>query len=74
MLEFKIHKGGNSMAVQWLGLCALAAEGLGLIPGRGTKILQAAWQINQSIHKGKDFCPFCCLACGGHSVGILFNM
>ena len=28
---------------QWLGLRASTAEGKGLIPGRGTKILQAAW-------------------------------
>ena len=24
---------GNSLAVQWLGLCALTAEGLGSMPG-----------------------------------------
>ena len=29
------------MAVQWLGLRALTAEGLGSIPGRGTKIPRA---------------------------------
>ena len=29
------------MVVQWLGLCALTAEGPGLIPGWGT---QAAWR------------------------------
>ena len=29
-------------SVQWLGLCAFTAEGLGSIPGRGTKIPQAA--------------------------------
>ena len=29
--------------VQWLGLCALTAEGPGSIPGWGTKIPQAAW-------------------------------
>ena len=34
---------GNSLTVQWLGLLAFIAEGLGLIPGRGTKIPQAAW-------------------------------
>ena len=34
---------GNSLAVQWLGLCAFIAEGVGSIPGRGTKILQATW-------------------------------
>ena len=32
---------GNSLAVQWLGLCTFTAEGLGSIPGQGTKILQA---------------------------------
>ena len=32
---------GNSLVVQCLGLCALTAEGLGPIPGQGTKILQA---------------------------------
>ena len=32
---------GNSLAVQWLGLCALTAEGPGSIPGRGTKNPQA---------------------------------
>ena len=36
-----IHS-GNSLAVRWLGLCFLTAEGLGSIPGRGTKIPQAA--------------------------------
>ena len=34
---------GNSLAVQWLGLCAFTAEGLGSIPGEGTKIPQATW-------------------------------
>ena len=28
---------GNSLAVQWLGLCTLTAEGPGLIPGQGGK-------------------------------------
>ena len=32
---------GNSLTVQWLGLCALIAKGLGSIPGQGTKISQA---------------------------------
>ena len=30
--------------VQWLGLHASTAGGMGLIPGRATEILQAAWQ------------------------------
>ena len=29
--------------VQWLGLCASSAGGLGSIPGQGTRILQATW-------------------------------
>ena len=32
---------GNSLAVQWLGLRAFTAMGLGSIPGPGTKISQA---------------------------------
>ena len=32
---------GNSLAVQWLGLCALTAGGTGSIPDGGIKILQA---------------------------------
>ena len=34
---------GNSLAVQWLGLCTFTAEGLGSISGQGTK-------INPAIH------------------------
>lgn len=30
---------GNSLAVQWLGLCTSSAGGLGLLPGWGTNIL-----------------------------------
>ena len=33
----------NSLAVQWLGLQAFTAEGVGSIPGWGTKIPQAVW-------------------------------
>ena len=32
------QQGGNSLAVQWLGLRTLTAKGPGLIPGRGTNI------------------------------------
>ena len=36
---------GNSLVVQWLGLLTSTAGGMGLIPGPGTKIHQAAqWQ------------------------------
>ena len=37
----KITDGGNSLAVQWLGLLSFTAEGQGSIPGWGTKIPQA---------------------------------
>ena len=33
---------GNSLAVQWLGLHTSTAEGPGSVPGRGSKIPQAA--------------------------------
>ena len=32
---------GNSLVVQWLGLCVLTAKGWGSVPGPGTKISQA---------------------------------
>ena len=37
------------MVVQWLGLCTFITEGLGSVPGWGTKILQAV----QCGHKSK---------------------
>ena len=40
--EIKTKASGNSLVVQWLGLCAFTAEGPGSIPGQGTKILQVA--------------------------------
>ena len=40
---FKV-KPGNSLVIQWLGLSALTARGLGSVPGQGTKIPQAAWR------------------------------
>ena len=33
---------GNSLAVQWLGLCTSTAVGMALIPGQETKIPRAA--------------------------------
>ena len=32
---------GNSLTVQWSGPSVLTARGQGLIPGQGTKMLQA---------------------------------
>ena len=45
---------GNSLAVQWLGFQASAAEDTGLIPGRGTKIPQTTWH-SQSQQEASIF-------------------
>ena len=41
----------NSLVVQWLGLCALTAKGLGSISSQGTKIPQTA-QCGEHTHSG----------------------
>ena len=41
--KHKRKRVGNSLAVQWLGLCTLTAEGPGSIPVWETKIPQASW-------------------------------
>ena len=38
---YKSKETGNSLAVQWLRLRASTVQGMGLIPGRGTKIPHA---------------------------------
>ena len=48
ILESKINAFGKSLAVQWVGFCALTAEGPGSIPGRGTKTLQACCSQKQT--------------------------
>ena len=48
---------GNSLVVQWLGLCAFTAEGLGSIPGRGAEISQAVW-CGQKKKNYKCMIPF----------------
>ena len=48
-----MDKRGTSLAVQWLGLRTSTAGGMGSIPGRGTKILYAAWH-SQKKKKDKD--------------------
>ena len=45
---------GNSLVVHWLGLHASIAGGMGLIPGRGTKILQSAWHGQKKKEKESD--------------------
>ena len=42
---------GNSLAVQWLGLCASTEGGTGSIPGWGTKIPHAAWRSQKKKKK-----------------------
>ena len=41
---------GNSLLVQWLGLCAFTAKDPGSIPGQGTKIPQASQLENTHTH------------------------
>ena len=41
----------TSLAVQLLRLCASTAGGVGLIPGGGTKIPQAAWATKKANNK-----------------------
>ena len=41
----------NSLLVQWLGLRASTAEGRGLIPGQGTRILQVATESSHAAAK-----------------------
>ena len=42
---------GISLAIQWLGLGTFTAEGLGSIPGGGTKISQAMWSSKKKKEK-----------------------
>ena len=52
MKKIKRTPYGNSLAVQWLGLQAFTADGMGLIAGQGTKIPQA---VRCSGQKKKNF-------------------
>ena len=42
---------GTSLVVQWLRLLTSTAEGMGLIPGRGTKSLHAIWHSKKKKKK-----------------------
>lgn len=54
-MSYSKTEAGVSLAVQWLSLQAANVRGAGSIPGRGTKILHAAWcgakKINNKIIK-----------------------
>ena len=39
----KMVHAGNSLVLQWLGLCALTPKSLGSVSGQGTKIPQATF-------------------------------
>ena len=45
---------GNSLAVQWLGLCVSTAGGPGSIPGQGAKIPYAAQHWPKQTNKQKN--------------------
>ena len=47
----KMSQSGNSLAVQWLGLCILTAKGQGLIPGQGAKLPEAPWYCHPQVPK-----------------------
>ena len=56
-LSFLIHKMGmirNSLAVQWLGLRAFTAQGLGSTPCQGTKIPQSRVARPKKKKKGRN--------------------
>ena len=52
---FKMGPGQTSLVVQWLRLCASTAGGVGLIPGRGTKIRHAVLH-SQKQKKARMIC------------------
>ena len=53
--SIKRHRVENSLAVQWLGLCASTAVGMGSLPGQGTKIPQATWHSQKKKKKKTDW-------------------
>ena len=59
--------------VQWLGLCASTVGGRGSIPGRGTKILQAALHGQKKRKKFIEKKLSLKLNCGRHVRGILWR-
>ena len=62
---------GNSLAVQWLRLCASNVGGSGSIPGWRTKMLQACGKAKKKQWNG-DFL-LCVMRCHSHHVLSLFS-
>ena len=52
----KTENVGTSLVVQWLRLFTSTAEGMGLIPGWGTKILNALWHSKKKKKKENVGC------------------
>ena len=46
---------GNSLVIQWLGLCAFTVEGLGSIPGGEKKIPQASQDSKNKTKVGRVY-------------------
>ena len=44
---------GTSLVVQWLRLCTSTAQGAGLTPDQGTRILHAVWRAALPPQKKK---------------------
>ena len=63
---------GNSLVVQWLGLCTCTAGGPGSVPGWGTKIPPAAQHSQKKKKKKNSFlCIYCVLPIHSFSDGHL---
>ena len=60
LVKNHVEHSGNSLVVQWLGLGASTAGGLGSIPGWGTKISQATQcsppKKKNHVEYSKDAC------------------
>ena len=55
MEYFSTMRRNAELVVQWLGLCALAAEGPGSVPGPGPRILQVRWYGQKNKKKGMKY-------------------
>ena len=57
-VELKTKGGGTSLDVQQLRFCTPTVRGTGLIPGHGTKNLNATWHHQKKRKKGRDIHSF----------------
>ena len=62
---------GNSLVVQWLGLCSLTAMGLGSVHGLELKYWEPCWQAKKKFF----FCFYTALSVSFYSlVSFRFNL